>query len=75
MSYNNAKKLLVPKSTSGSVQSVALAIKEPITDWKLEDKVVAMSFETSSNIANKYIKHVIFLRSNQRRNCYGTLYA
>ena len=53
--YGGTEKLLaVSNLTSGSEKSMALAVKEALNDWKLEDKVVSMSFDTTrSNTAQK----------------------
>ena len=54
MNGGTEKLLAVPKLTSRSEKSMALAVKEALNDWKLEDKVVAMSFDTTwSNTGQK----------------------
>ena len=54
VSYDGTKKLLaVSKLTSESGKSMALAVKA-LNDWELEDKVVAMDFDTTrSNTGQK----------------------
>ena len=54
VSYDGTKKLLaVPKLTSESGKSMALAVKA-WNDWELKDKVVAMGFDTTrSNTGQK----------------------
>ena len=43
------KFLAIPKLTSGSRQSMAFAVREALNDRQLKDKILAMSFDTSSN--------------------------
>ena len=55
VSYNDTEKLLaVPKLTSVSEKDMVLAVKETLNDWKLENKVVSISFNTTrSNTGQK----------------------
>jgi len=50
VSYDGTEKLLsVPKLANASGQSMALEVKKSLDDWKLNDKIVAMSFDTTSS--------------------------
>ena len=52
---SGSKKLLaIPKVTTKSGQSKALAIKEALNDRKLEDKIVAMGFDITISNSNKW---------------------
>ena len=41
---------------------MALAAKEALNDLKLDDKVVAMSFDTTRSNTGKRMEHVTFLK-------------
>ena len=55
VSYEETEKFLsVPKLDNGPGESIANAVSEVLKDWKLEDQVVAMSFDTTNSNTGRY---------------------
>ena len=48
------KLLSIPKLDNGTGESIANAMSEVLKYWKLEDQVVAMSFDTTNSNTGRY---------------------
>ena len=59
VSRNGTENLLaIPKLMSGSIQSMAFAVKKALNKRELQDKILAMSFDTSSNRTTNGACHI-----------------